>query len=376
MFFMNVFNIIILILSPLSKAEIQFNNFCSEVKKQMDDIYKNINLKKNKEKTNIKSNIDIIESRNIKDRKILKNKKKDENKNKKIVHEISSLRGGSTNLCLNKIQTQVNYNIEKDNEKKKIKELKKKEGIDFYIYNLIKYIDYEKRKNYLSEYEIENLSYKDALQIENRNKSNYYFALLQEKNKIISIFLNEQDYNIYNVKLSLFIFNFNLSMTINALFFNDEAIYEINQDNGSYNLSTQISGVLYSAIISAFINSQVESLAFSHKNIIKLRYNKDIISVIDKTENLIKKLKIKYILYFGMTIFFNAIFFYYITAFCAIYSIIQTHMISDSIMSFLLTMSYSIVLSLISTIIRVSSLKKENKFRHLLYIISWIISLI
>ena len=165
-------------------------------------------------------------------------------------------------------------------------------------------------------------------------------------------------------------------MTINALFFNDEAIYEINQDNGSYNLSTQISGVLYSAIISAFINSQVESLAFSHKNIIKLRYNKDIISVIDKTENLIKKLKIKYILYFGMTIFFNAIFFYYITAFCAIYSIIQTHMISDSIMSFLLTMSYSIVLSLISTIIRVSSLKKENKFRHLLYIISWIISLI
>ena len=103
--------------------------------------------------------------------------------------------------------------------KKKIKELKKKEGIDFYIYNLIKYIDYEKRKNYLSEYEIENLSYKDALQIENRNKSNYYFALLQEKNKIISIFLNEQDYNIYNVKLSLFIFNFNLSMTINALFF-------------------------------------------------------------------------------------------------------------------------------------------------------------
>ena len=376
MFFMNVFNIIILILSPLSKAEIQFNNFCSEVKKQMDDIYKNINLKKNKEKTNINSNIDIIESRNIKDRKILKNKKKDENKNKKIVHEISSLRGGSTNLCLNKIQTQVNYNIEKDNEKKKIKELKKKEGIDFYIYNLIKYIDYEKRKNYLSEYEIENLSYKDALQIENRNKSNYYFALLQEKNKIISIFLNEQDYNIYNVKLSLFIFNFNLSMTINALFFNDEAIYEINQDNGSYNLSTQISGVLYSAIISAFINSQVESLAFSHKNIIKLRYNKDIISVIDKTENLIKKLKIKYILYFGMTIFFNAIFFYYITAFCAIYSIIQTHMISDSIMSFLLTMSYSIVLSLISTIIRVSSLKKENKFRHLLYIISWIISLI
>jgi len=378
MFFMNVINIIILIVSPLSKAEIQFNNFLSEVQKQMEDIYKNINLKKNKEKKDINNNIDTIESRNIKDGKILKKKKKKKKENKKIVHEINSLREGSTNIPLNKIQTQVDNNIEKekDNEKKIIRELKKKEGIDFYIYNLIKYIDYEKRKNYLSEYEIENLSYKDALKIENRNKSTYYFALLKEKNKIISIFLNEEDYNIYNVKLSLFIFSFNLSMTINALFFNDEAIYEINQDNGSYNLSTQISGVLYSAIISSFINLKVESLAFSHKNIIQLRYNKNIIGIIDKKENLIKKLKIKYILYFGMTIFFNAIFFYYITAFCAIYSIIQIHMISDSVMSFLLTMSYSIVLSLISSLIRVSSLKKENKFRHLLYIISWIISLI
>ena len=44
-------------------------------------------------------------------------------------------------------------------------------------------------------------------------------------------------------------------------------------------------------------------LAFSHKNIIKLRYYKDIISVLDEEEKLIKKLKLKYVLYFGMTIF-------------------------------------------------------------------------
>ena len=259
---------------------------------------------------------------------------------------------------------------------KKIEELKKKNGIDFYIYNVIKYIEYEKRKNFLSEYEIENLSYKDALKIEDRNKAKYYFSLLKEKNKIISIFINDQDYNIYNVKLSSFIFNFNLSMAINALFFNDEAIYEINQDNGSYNLSTQISRILYSAIISSIINFIVEILAFSHKNIIKLRYCKDIISVFNEEEKLIKKLKLKYILYFGMTIFFNLLFFYYITAFCSVYSIIQTHMISDSLMSFLLSISYSILLSLISSIIRVAALKKESKLRHFFYTVSWILSLI
>ena len=269
----------------------------------------------------------------------------------------------------NKPQTQSNNIIEND-------ELKNKKGLDLYIFNVIKYFDYEKRKNYLSEYEIENLSYKDALKIEDRNKSDYYYALLKEKNKIISLFLNEQDYNIPQVKLSLFIFSFNLSMTINALFFTDEAIYEINQDNDSFNLSTQISRIIYSAIISALINFIVEILAFSHKNIIKLRYNKNVKDAKNEEKNIIKKLKYKYILYFGMTIFFNILFFYYITAFCSVYSIIQIHMISNSLMSFLLTMSYSIALSMISTIIRIFSLKKENKFRHFSYIISWIISLI
>ena len=56
------------------------------------------------------------------------------------------------------------------------------------MFNLIKYIPYQNRREYLSELEIENLSYSDALKIENRNKSNYYFSLLKEKNKIIYVF--------------------------------------------------------------------------------------------------------------------------------------------------------------------------------------------
>ena len=163
---------------------------------------------------------------------------------------------------------------------------------------------------------------------------------------------------------------------MNALFFNDEAIHKINQDNGSYNLSTQISSVLYSAIISSFINFIVEFLAFSHKDIIKLRYYKNTKEALIEKMPLIKKLKIKFVLYFAMTIIFNALFFYYITAFCAVYSIIHAHMITDSLMSFFLTVSYSVVLSMISSIIRIYSLKRENKLRHVYYLISWVVSLI
>ena len=49
------------------------------------------------------------------------------------------------------------------------------------------------------------------------------------------MFLNDKDYNIQSIKIASFIFDFNLALTINALFYNDEAIYQINQEEGSYN---------------------------------------------------------------------------------------------------------------------------------------------
>ena len=277
----------------------------------------------------------------------------------------------NNNLKINNIDE---TSIEKN--KKFVEELKKKDDSEYYIYYLIKNIPYKSRKYYLSQSEIQSLDYKYALKIDNRNSGDYYFSLLKEKNKIISIFLNKGDFNIQAVKLALFIFNFNLSLTTNALFFNDDAIHQINQDEGSFNLKTQISIVLFSAIISTGIGIIVEFFAQSNKSILNLRNKKDIKEIEKEIPQLIENLKLKYKIFFACTIIINVIFWYYITSFCAIYSIIQTHMISDSLISFLLSISYSIILSLVSSLIRVAALKKETKIRHFFYTISWAISLI
>ena len=408
---MNIFNIICLILYPLPKVDKEYQKFCNEVLNQMKEIYNyyskeyeypinepkiknilNINDKNNNE-LKIKDN-DITKSKNhkksnkgIKGKKIINsNLTKSKKKEKIISLGIRQQNPNSNELILdntnidksnnkiNKMETQIIKEQKKDGWI--VGKLKREDNSDFYIYNLIKYIPYKNRKTYLTETEIENLSYKDALQIETRNKANYYFSLLKEKNPVISIFLNNKDYNVTSVKISLFIFNFNFSLAINALFFDDEAIYEINQDNGSFNLSTQISRILLSALISGFIGYIAELFAFSQDSIIELRNYKDLNEAENKRVKLIKTLKIRYVLFFGIIILFNLAFFYYITAFCAIYSIIQTHMISDSMMSFLMTISYSIILSLISANFRISSLKKQNKIRHIFYFISWIIALL
>ena len=164
-----------------------------------------------------------------------------------------------------------NITFDKDKDKKKlIKELKEKNNLDYYIYNIIKNIERKKRKEFLSEYEISNLSYKDALKIEDRDNSIYYFALLKMKNKIISTFLNNDDYNIKSIKISSFILQFVLSLTVNALFYNDEVIHEINQQEEDNSLISKYSRIIYSAIISGFINYIIEFFAFSQKKIIEL----------------------------------------------------------------------------------------------------------
>ena len=416
MFLMNYFNIVLLFFSPISNVNKKLNEFCKNILQQMETIYNKINsdikntlitnncfLEDNKGK---KNNININNNEEkyvrtlipkVKKSSVLRKRKYHNYKNINNIkmstqnidlNSISSrLKFNKTNDILNKSENIENYlkdsiipdeinNNKKKEEEKMTKIIKEKNNSDFYIFYLIKYISSENRKTFLSESEIENLSYKNALKIEDRNKSDYYFALLKEKNKIISMLLNDTDYNISIVKVSLFLFNFNLSLTTNALFFDDEAIFEINQDQGYFNLSTQITRILYSTFISSIINYIVEILALSHNDIIKLRNYKDLEEAKKCVPNLIKKLKFKFVLYFGTTIFFNILFFYYISAFCAIYSIIQTHMISDSLMSFLLTMSYSLILSMISSYIRISSLKKENKLRHIFYLISWAVSII
>jgi len=75
------------------------------------------------------------------------------------------------------------------------------------------------------------------------------------------------------MKISLFILNFNLSFTVNALFYTDEKIQKINQVQGSYNLRIQISSIIYSAIISKFISFLASYLSCTHDNLIKIREN-------------------------------------------------------------------------------------------------------
>ena len=227
-----------------------------------------------------------------------------------------------------------------------------------------------------NDYELNNLEYQKALEIDKRKYLEYYISLIKRKQIIIFTFYTNDDYNSKVIKISLFLFSFSIYFTINALFFNDSTMHNIYEAKGSYNFIYQIPIILYSTIISGIINYLIKLLSLSEKNIINLKENKEkenIIGVFLKTK---KTLIIKFTFFYIFNFLFLILFWFYISSFCAVYQNTQIYLIKDTTISFSLSLLYPFGISLIPGLLRIPSLNAYKKDKECVYIISKILQLI
>ena len=92
-------------------------------------------------------------------------------------------------------------------------------------------------------------------------------------------------------------------------------MHKIYEDDCSYNLIYQIPQILYSSIISGVINGLIRYLSLSQNNIIKLKQEKEKDKLVEKKQNLLNYLKIKFIIFFSITFIILLFCWYYITCF-------------------------------------------------------------
>ena len=218
------------------------------------------------------------------------------------------------------------------------------------------------------DFEIFSLNYEEAILLGNKNLLQYYIYLLKYDHPIMLSFAPYVDYNSRILKIFLFFFLFGLNLNINVLFFNNDIIDKIYEDNGKYNFSYQIPQILYSALISKFIDSLIKYLALSQDDIVDLKREK-MKKDFDKgfVLKLIRNLKIKFISFFIITFIVIVFFLYYITCFCGVYSNTQKHFIIDSVISFIITLILPFVTYLIPGLFRFLALRGKNFTRALLY---------
>ena len=214
--------------------------------------------------------------------------------------------------------------------------------------------DEEKNKMDYNDDELNILSYELAKSYDKRTYCKYYISLIKSKHILIFSFFNN-DYNSKLIKMDLFFVSFTVYYTINALFFNDNTMHRIYEDKGSFDFLYQLPKIIYSTLISIILNSLLSLLALSNDGILKLKQEKPK-DIKFKTRQLFKKLRIKFILYFIISFIFLLLFWYYLSMFGAIYKNTQIHLLSDTLISFVLSLIYPFGIYLLPGIFRIPAL--------------------
>jgi len=181
------------------------------------------------------------------------------------------------------------------------------------------------------------------VEIDKRSYLEYYFSLLKRNQLILFTFYTNDDYNSKIIKLSLFLFSFALYYTVNSLFFNDSTMHKIYEDEGAFNFIYQLPNILYSTIISTFFSTLIKFFSLTEKNILSIKNAKENINKMKL--KILKCVVIKIIIVFLLDFIFLLFFWYYLSSFCSVYKNTQTHLITDTLVSF--GLSLCILLELI-----------------------------
>ena len=229
-------------------------------------------------------------------------------------------------------------------------------------------------KEEFSNFELNELEYFQAIKLDKRPFHQIYWSLLKREHRILFTFLSPNDYNLLYVKLARFFFLICQDMAMNVVFFSDDSMHKLYANYGKYNFIQQIPQIIYSISISQIIEvllcylSLTDKHFYQIKKMINKKMNKTIIF-----KNL-KFIKIKLFIFFVFTFILFLIYWYFITAFCAVYQNTQISFIKDSISSFLTGLLYPFIFYLFPPILRIISLKDAAKKRlNCLYKLSDII---
>ena len=313
------------------------------IKKRNKNIFDNNKINNNK---NLKKKASYIEI----NQEVINNNSYDTNKNKKNNkgrNKSFEFKGGRNNI--KKIKSL------KSKEKRKIKKIEK----------ILKYKDDE----------INILPYELALLYDKRTYFKYYFSLLKTQHNLLFSFFNSDDYNSKIIKIDLFFIGFTIYYTVNALFYNDEAMHKIYESEGSFDFIYQLPKEIYSSIISLVLNTLLKILALSNSSIIALKQDKSKENVKKRGKILKNKLNVKFILYFIISFICLLFFWYYLAMFGAIYRNTQYHLLKDTLISFGLSLIYPFIIYLIPGFFRIPALKNPKKKRKILYNFSKIIQM-
>ena len=220
-----------------------------------------------------------------------------------------------------------------------------------------------KEKERLSDLELNNLEYYQALELDKRSFHKIYFSILKREQLLLFTFFSFNDYNLIYVKFAIFIFIVTTHMFMNILFFSKDSINKLYL-YGKYDLVQHIPRIIFAIIASQVIQLFLSYLCYTDKYFYQIKALKCDKVNKHKIHKILRcvKTKLKGFFYFVIVLF---IFYWYlITTFCAVYRNARIALIKNVILSFSIDLIYPFILYALPAGLRIISLKDIEKRRY------------
>ena len=372
----------------------QFNKKKKQKQKYIKQKYENIYF--NNIDSNERSNTDktLINRKEINLKKILKNNNLNNNTNN---NEIPML-----NINNKDYKRGINYNISSENDfiqsKKKILELelknikiphkknvfKHKKSKTYYLETIPEKTDNKTNKSKSKENkkdisrilnndeDLQDMDYEEAIIYDKRNYLRMFWSFLLDSQIILGTFCTENYLNLFIIKLSFFVFTFQISFFLNALFYTDEYVSDAYHNDGVLDFITGLPKSIYSFIATLITTNLLKMLSNSKSELTEVINNRrqynNYLDIIDKK---LSKLRKKLIVYFILLFLLNIFFSYYVTVFCAVYRNSQKYWFYGCLESFAMDSLFSLIACIFISLLRFFSIRKQIKC---CYVLSNIIS--
>ena len=225
-------------------------------------------------------------------------------------------------------------------------------------------------------FELNTLSYKDALLYDKRTFCEYYISLLKTKNPLLFTFWPINDYNSRIIKICITIFSFSIYYAINFAFFDDKTIHKIYTDKGKYNFSFFIPKIFISFACSYIISLIIKYLFLSERNLLNIKKQTSIQEAEEIAQKEKKNITIKYFIFFILGISFEFFFWYLLSSFGAVYKNTQIIIFENTLICFTIALIYPFFINIFPSILRIHSLNTTMQKNEFMYKLSKILQLL
>ena len=223
----------------------------------------------------------------------------------------------------------------------------------------VKFNDKKIKMKNMDNFELNNLDFYDACELYKRTCCKTYLSILMREHFALITFVAWNDYNLFYIKIERFFILFCVDMTMSGLFFVHESMHKKYTQGENLTFVQKLPQILFTLIGAHIIEVLLCYLSLTDTHVYQIKAlpikdKKNGKKIMDILSLIQRKLTSFVIVTFILFLFF----WYFISAFCAVYQNTQKIYLRDSMISFAISLIDPFIIYGFTSLLRCISLTK------------------